>query len=237
MADQEIIIEPLHLPGVEIKFEALEMEIQRQYSSKYNAEEVYGKMDPIVTFQNVTRTLAVSFAVQTVGGRPTEVTELANKVNLLVTSLYPTYTAAAPGSPSIIKAPPFFRIQYGSMLGAFGDGSERKGLSGYISNLDIGTMKTSENNEDMGGRRRVPGKYSIRFNFAPIHERKMGWYQGEFAGGPSLEIGSIANRAAGLVLELIQATEAENNIEEVENNRTGTGAQRGSWVDGILNGE
>ena len=118
MADAVITITPLHLPEVgNIIFTPQEPSITRAYSSKYNAEQVYGKMDPIVTFQNVTRQLKFDFQVKPLDdATPGAVTDIARNMNLLASSLYPRYTAAAPGSPSIIKAPPFFRIRFGDYI-------------------------------------------------------------------------------------------------------------------------
>ena len=256
MADEntllaKLIITPLHLPEVgNIIFTPQEPTISRTYSSKYNAEQVYGKMDPIVTFQNVNRTLKFAFQVQPIGdATPAAVTALANNVNLLATSLYPKYTAEAPGSPSIIKAPPFFRVRYDSMVGSFGNGLEQRGLTGYITGLDIGTQKMSVNWAQGNNLKILPKIYEITFDFNVVHERKMGWYQDGFGGGSSLavdagpsaraqaigqaleRVAGAANRALG---DAVQTT--TDSIEEVVDNATAAGQELVGRVDEIFGG-
>ena len=247
-----IIITPLHLPEVgNIMFIPQEPSITRAYSSKYNAEQVYGKMDPIVTFQNVTRQLKFDFQVKPMGdATPETVTDIARNLNLLASSLYPRYTADAPGSPSIIKAPPFFRIRYDSMVGNFGNGLEQKGLTGYITNLDIGTRKASENWAQGTRFRILPRTYDIRFDFNVVHERKMGWYQDGFAGGTNLDFdsgpsaraqaigeafGRVAAAANRAVASAVQTT--TDNIEEVVDNATAAGQELVGRVEEILSGD
>ena len=253
--NEDIIITPLHLPEVgNIIFKPYEATISRTYSSKYNAEQVYGKMDPIVTFQNVNRTLKFAFQLQPPkDDNPALVTAMASNVNLLATSLYPRYTAESPGSPSIIKAPPFFRIRYGDVAGSFGNGLEQRGLTGYITGLDIGTKKMSENWAQGNNFRILPKIYEIAFDFNVIHEKKMGWYQDGFGAGSNLAVNTgpsaraqaigqafgrvagAANRALG---DAVQTT--TDSIQDTVNNVAAAGQEFLGSVDeifGVNNGE
>ena len=45
--------------GVDVKFQAMLTNFSDNWTSKYNPEEVYGRMDPIMTFQNTTRKMTI----------------------------------------------------------------------------------------------------------------------------------------------------------------------------------
>ena len=61
---QPLTIIPLHVnhPGVKLAVENLQ--ISQQFSPTYKKEEVYGRMDPIVTYSNTSRSMRFNFSCQ-----------------------------------------------------------------------------------------------------------------------------------------------------------------------------
>ena len=53
-----------HLPTSEmVKFEGWVTEFQDNFSQTWNSETVYGRMDPLVTYQNTQRRISLGFDV------------------------------------------------------------------------------------------------------------------------------------------------------------------------------
>ena len=79
-----------HVPtGFKVSFPAFLDMLSDAYNSNWNAEQVYGRMDPIATFMNTRRALAVAWHV------PADSFEHAQenlwKLNQLMSFLYPLY--------------------------------------------------------------------------------------------------------------------------------------------------
>ena len=53
----------------EIEFRAFLTSYNDSFSSNWNKESVYGRMDPIYTFQNTQRTMGLSFTIPNVAAR------------------------------------------------------------------------------------------------------------------------------------------------------------------------
>ena len=49
--------------GVEVKFKAILTNFTDTLTSNYNSEEVYGRIDPIMTFQSVNRKMSMNLEV------------------------------------------------------------------------------------------------------------------------------------------------------------------------------
>ena len=104
--------------------------------------------------------------------------------NLLQQLVYPAYTETAVQNTSVIKTPPYFRILYGDLIGDF-RGGQRKGLTGYVSNLSVdfaGGRNTGENLTYGLNDTNIPISYRVNMTFNVLHDHVVGWYDGKFAG-------------------------------------------------------
>jgi len=196
--------EPLHvsLAKTPLKKKAIlipveNLNINQTFTPKYEAQEVYGRMDPIVTYKNTTRTMTISFTCQAhhVWDKPSGVVNNIRNINLLTQLLYPAYFpdgTTIHGDPSaVLGAPPFFRIRYGNYIGSFKRGGEflgeaESGLTGYIESFShkLGVIPKNVafgKQGDDKGYRALPRMIDVGFTYKVIHDELVGWYRGEFS--------------------------------------------------------
>lgn len=181
---KQFIFEPLHLRKFgQIAFAVEDLNISQNFRASYQQHEAYGRMDPIVTYKNTTRSLRVSFSCQAHQLTDTGCGVIDNikRVNILTQCLYPTYTD---GPSAVLKSPPFFRIYYGNYIGGFqasGEIGGNDGLTGYLDGLSHAIGKVARNvalgGEGAAPGRALPRKIDLSFNFTVIHDKPVGWRQ------------------------------------------------------------
>jgi len=182
--------QPLHVdvPAVGIPVENLTL--NQNFRPTYNRQEAYGRMDPIVTYKNTTRSISVNFSCQAhhLLDGPEGVVNNIRSINKLTQLLYPSYYGAG-GNLAILNSPPFFRIVYGNYVGSFnptGDllGSE-SGLTGYITSFNHQLGKVARNvtfaNGNDGYIRAVPREVRVSFSFEVVHDKLVGWHNNKFS--------------------------------------------------------
>ena len=139
------------------------------YQSEWNAETVYGRMDPIATFKRTGRTINATFTVPAVGIE--EAVMNLQRMTALTQFLYPSYEG------STIKGSPFMKVQFMNWIcnSSNGPGSNPKesGLLGYINgfscqpNMEAGVFQS--------GLDIFPKEMSVNFQLNVIHEAPLGW--------------------------------------------------------------
>jgi hypothetical protein len=196
--------EPLHvaLKDTPVKGRAIlipveDLNFSQRFDPTYATKPVYGRMDPIVTYQHTKRSLNIQFKCQAhhVFDTPGGVVNNIRNINLLTQLLYPAYFehgSTIDGDPlAILGAPPFFRIRYGNYIGSFNTtggfhGEEIGGLTGYITGFSHQLGKIARNvalgkqGKDKAFRA-LPREIAVSFNFEVIHDKLTGWYKGEFS--------------------------------------------------------
>jgi hypothetical protein len=118
-----------HVPtGKKVFFPAFIEMFSDAYNSNWNAEDVYGRMDPVANFINTRRALAVSWNV------PADSYEHAAqnvaKMNRLISFLYPLYDTREGSGATTINQGPLMRIRFGNLIRNAENGS---GLLGYVN--------------------------------------------------------------------------------------------------------
>ena len=173
-------IVPLHInhPGISLPVENLD--ISQQFSPSYNKEEVYGRMDPIVTYKNTGRSMRFSFSCQAhhyFDGN-LGVSDNVYQINLLTQFLYPAYQSTD-STKSLLRSPPFFRIRYGSYVGSYSGTGVSTGLTGYITGFSHQLGKIARNmayaSTAEGNHLAVPREIKVSFSFEVIHDKDVGW--------------------------------------------------------------
>ena len=174
-------IEIYHVPtGYAVGFKAMMTQFQDTYTSEWNSEAVYGRMDPIQTFQRTGRVISVGFDV--VAASVAEAAENLERISTLVQFLYPSYDGSG------LKNSPFCKIQFMNWAAKSGIWSTAKesGLLGTIGgftfepNLDAGTYVGDS--KDL-----YPKILNVSFQFTVIHEHKLGWTIGKSPHHRSVE--------------------------------------------------
>ena len=129
--------------GKEVSFAAFLTGLSQNFKSNWDASPVFGRNDPIATFQNTTRTVSIGWAVPAASLEEAKNNEI--KISNLITFLYPGYLDATPppdpssnnnASPSrknfVMSKSPLVKVKFANIIQAqVGDG-----LLGWIDGID-----------------------------------------------------------------------------------------------------
>ena len=97
-----------------VKFSAFLDTFSDAYNSEWNAEQVFGRMDPIATFRQTRRALSVAWIIPS--SSPEHAAENLLNINKLLTFLYPTYEERLGQGASTINMGPLFRVKFGNLI-------------------------------------------------------------------------------------------------------------------------
>jgi hypothetical protein len=160
-----------------VTFVAFLTDYSQNFSSNWSSEEVYGRADPLATYQGTKRTISLAWDVPA-----RNISEAKNNmrlINSLVAMLYPGYGSqpVTQGEQSIINASsisrsPLIKIKYKNLIQDAN--SDTEGLLGYVDGFDVNT------NLDMGmfdedGGNVYPKVFSISCNFNVLHQHDLGF--------------------------------------------------------------
>ncbi len=114
----QVWIDFYHVPtGNSVFFKGLITSFSDSFKSNWNQEPVYGRMDPIVTFQNTTRNISIGWAV--VASNQDEAIDNLRKCGRLFSMLYPTYADKVSSNAlnaSTINSGPLFKIRFANLI-------------------------------------------------------------------------------------------------------------------------
>ena len=157
-----------------LMFPAFLTDFSQTFDAKWNTEEVFGRMDPIATYQGTKRTMSLGFDLP--AGHIDEAKKNLKGCSELIKMVYPVYN-----NQDILAKPPLVRIQFANLIKSDigidhdGDGSEEGstpkvfGLLGWISglswkpNLEMGMFAA---NGEL-----YPKVISLSFSFNVLHEK------------------------------------------------------------------
>ena len=119
-----------------ISFPAFLENFSDGFTSNWSEEQVYGRMDPISTFQNTNRSISVAWTV------PASSLSAAKSnlydINKLISFLYPQYADRGDGTgacgASTINMGPLMRIKFGNLIQ---DARNGGGLLGYVRGINF----------------------------------------------------------------------------------------------------
>ena len=136
-------------------------EYQDNLSTKYSETPVFGRMDPITTYQGTTRKISIGIRLQ----RPNK-----NQMSRLAAMQYPTYTS---GSNALtISRPPLVRVTLGDLLTeqlAALDGFSFAPQTGF-SAADSPIIRCDGNKEIIDFK-----SVELKFNLSILHETELGF--------------------------------------------------------------
>ena len=182
-----------------MRFKAFLTAFAEQYSSDWNQEHVFGRMDPIENFRATRRTISLAWTV--IAHDNKEAFENMKKVSKLVQFLYPTYSVEAKtfneSGFGIMSASPLLRLKFMNLI----QSTAQKGVSEFANQFAAASgVKTAQSYGDVqtlglvgrvdgfnithelddgfvmiAGPLAVPKRISLSCTFYPIHEHGMGW--------------------------------------------------------------
>ena len=159
-----------HLPsGRTLSFKGFITDYSDNFTSNWNSESVYGRMDDIHTFQNTTRQINLGFVIPAY-----DVTDARcnlSKVTALARKLYPYYAGSQNDNVSTIARAPLLRLGFVNLIrdGRNGGGRLLGKMNGFTftPNFDDGVY-------DFNGFI-YPKTININFTYDVLHEHVMGW--------------------------------------------------------------
>ena len=171
--------------GTNVRFPAFLTSFTQTFTSNWNEEDVYGRMDPIATFQNTRRAINLAFDCPAPNLR-TAKTNLKN-CNTLASFLYPGYidqpelgaVADAEGkiksAGKIISRPPLVSVKFANLINGGGSAKSttRGGQLGYMSGLEWSPVLEMGMFRD--GYSFYPKVISLSFTLNVLHQGVKGW--------------------------------------------------------------
>jgi hypothetical protein len=182
-----IHFQSLHTPSAKVKFKAFTTSFSQEFTSNWNSQTVFGRMDPIQTFQNTQRTISLTWKTTSVNAE--EAAENLRKINLLTRMLYPTYddaggliskdgSATSISNALTIAKPPLMRVRFVNWIQAAPDKGLIVATSGFSYEPDFSEEGAFDYLNNI-----VPKTITISCTLTVLHEYDLGWSQdGEWLG-------------------------------------------------------
>ena len=187
-----------------VVFKAFLTDYEDTFASSWNGEEVYGRMDPIQTFQGTVRNISLGWDV--VANGVGEAYANLMKAEALIKMLYPMYDTTPGHSATTIGASPLIKLKYGNLISsvsstvknfANSDASAAKaGLVGTIDGLSYSPDIESGFFDVNDGGAVLPQTIKFSCNFVVLHDHPLGFRKGTqnkewdnyFLGSPAADV-------------------------------------------------
>jgi len=182
------LLQVQHLASqTQVNFMAFITDFGDKFTSDWNTEQVYGRMDPIATFRGTTRVIAVGWTLP--ASSVAQGYENLIKCQKLVRMLYPNYSSAF--NVNTIEQSPLVRVKFSNLISK-GLGSDiEDGLLGYIGGITFspviddgffdqsrpeGQASTSTySGHDSVTGYLAPKTIKLSFSLTVLHEKPLGW--------------------------------------------------------------
>ena len=195
-----MVLDFFHVPSSQaVVFKAFINNFSDQYTSEWNTEAVYGRMDPVAAFQGTARQISVEWDV--VAGSIAEAKLNMQKCETLMAMLYPSYSGMA-GQSQTIASSPLFRFKFGNFAhnvaagpGAGGARAKESGLVGFIGGFTF-EPDFDQGIVDEGVGEFYPLKLTLSAEFTVLHTHAMGWTVNSTSKKPGATMG-LGEGAAG----------------------------------------
>jgi len=192
-------IQLYHIPTNEtIVFKAFITNFSDNYTSNWNEEMVYGRMDPIPTFESTVRNIDLDFDVPAFGVE--EAIANTDKIDRFIQRLYPVYEsvviAKAKEKPTrkkittnVLSTAPVWRIKFANLISKTNSGNDsakKSGLVSYIQNFNF--APDFEQGVIMNGDQIYPKSFSVTLSLTILHEHTPGFSKSDkkFGSKPHL---------------------------------------------------
>lgn len=134
------LIEILHISsGKKAEFPSWITDFSDSYTSNWDSQTIFGRSDPIGTYQGTTRVISVSLSIPSYS--VIEARENLHQLEHLIANLYPSYKKSANGTLTMVGSP-MVKVRFGNLI----KNADQKinaapvesvGLSGWINNVNF----------------------------------------------------------------------------------------------------
>ena len=193
---QNIFLDFYHVASKNsVKFMAFLKDYNETYDVNTESVNVYGRADPIQTYQNTQRNISLTWIIPS--RSPQEAIENVNRLSTLIKFLYPAYKPIDHvvqnedgqttnleyfSSATTLSKPPLMRIKYANIISnsitAPTKHAKTGGLLGFVTSLnhsfdmEAGGFDTAG---EQGAPYVLPKEITVTVTFKPIHEHPIGW--------------------------------------------------------------
>ena len=176
MADGEIEIEHI-ATGRKVKLLEFGLsEYADTLDASWNSVDVYGRMDPIMTYQGTKRKISVG--MKWVFKASTMASTFHSQITKLMTFQYPTY--ADVDNALAIQSPPLVRVTFANFMGKDSSTGLLCAMDGVAYTPGLGFTPEDSPFVRYGankGRASVsPTNLSLKLGFTVLHEDSLGWH-------------------------------------------------------------
>lgn len=167
------------LSGKIVSFAAFLTDFSDKWSSDWESQTVYGRMDDIRTFKRTAREISIAWDV--VAADRLEAEENLVKCSTLISMLYPTYSG---DNASSISGSPLFKLKFANLISdpempSWGASVTDAGLVGTISGLDY--KPELEPSFFISPEQGLIAKtVKLSCTFTVLHTKPVGWTDGSF---------------------------------------------------------
>jgi hypothetical protein len=179
-----------HIPtNKEVTFEGWVTSFSDAYTSTWAEENVYGRMDPLATFEGTRRVISVEFAVP--NDSKTHAAYNMGNLRRLIKFMYPVFEQGGRSIQNTLKAPPLLTMKWtnlasnadpsfpeGKLVGYINGGvtyAPEVGDGGFIAGGIIEHGEKSTDSDQIAVRNYYPKTYSLGFSFSVLHTHLPGW--------------------------------------------------------------
>ena len=171
-----------------VMFPAFLTDFSQTFDATWNTEEVFGRMDPIATYQGTKRTMSLGFDIPSQDH--IEAKKNLIKTQKLVKMVYPVY------SGNNLAKPPLVRVQFANLIK-----SDTGETLPNRQEQEISTEETGEVLQESNGQTSAPKFFGL-----------LGWISG-LSWKPSLEVGMFS-RSGELYPKTISISFSFNVLHE-----------------------
>ncbi len=164
--------------GITVYFPAFITDFSDDFTSNYNPQQIYGKMDPIINYRGTTRSIKIGFDLPS----EDENDSLINikGLEIITQGLYPVYQDSG-GGTATLSTPPLFRVKFANLIQ---NNSSGAGLLGYFNGFSFTpsiehgfyiTNIINPQNNQTGPNEIIPKLIKCSLTFNVIHEHPLGF--------------------------------------------------------------
>jgi len=202
-----------HLPtNKAVTFEGWVTNFSDTYTSQWQEETVYGRMDPLATYQRTGRSIQLAFDIP--NDDKQHAIDNMDKVRQLIKFMYPLYAAGAMVQQNTLQSGPLLGLKWTNLISSPNNSGEK--LIGYINGGLSYSPEVTEGGFIFGGleapkpdtpqkeseasiavKNYFPKKLSLSFTFTVLHTHLVGWAPSG-TGGKSFTFGGSQGTDAAL---------------------------------------
>jgi len=163
------------ISGEKAQFVGSLTDLKDSYTSDWNAEPVYGRMDPISTFKSTTRQISLNWTIlnESVSVGNQNMKQLSKLINFL----YPSYTTSPGSNAGTVSAAPLLKLKFTNLISDQSSGAQA-GLLGYAGGFvfdpDVNAGWISAKSSNM-----IAQQINAGLSFTVLHTNKLGWSNGK----------------------------------------------------------